>query len=146
MNTVVMRPMKEARTMVRTGSSVAVAQFARELAIFTAAMSKQPQALLATLTEDAAPLAQQVATALVSGSSAERQAKLASTFGLRADARERLRAVVCEAGPTLRNEILRVVPVWMRSWLEDLASFREELPAAPLVTALAERLVREATR
>ena len=121
--------------------------FAGQLAAFTVAMSKQPDTLLAMLVDELAPTAQQVALTLKKGTSAERQAALARNFGLRPDAQRRLRAVVAEAGPVLRREIFRAAPLWMRSWLTELTSLPEGTPAAPpLVTALAERLLREATR
>src|SRR3954465_15978789 len=100
MRTVVMRAPKAQATVIRPAVPVnASNSCAGPLAAFTVAMTKQPGPLLATLAEELEPAAQSVAARLCDGTSADRQAALAQHFGLRADARQRLRDVVIEAGP-----------------------------------------------
>jgi hypothetical protein len=82
-------------------------------------------------------------------SSSERQASLAHEFGPPPDVASRLRDALLDAGPVLRREILRQLPAYQRAWVSEFdVDAGPPLPGhpAPLVIALAERLVREATR
>lgn len=121
--------------------------FAAQLATFAVAMRKDAGPLLDSLVEELVPTAQRHAKALAAGTSADRQAALAKKFGLRRDAQQRLRDTVEQAGPLLRAEIHRLAPSWMRSWISDLVGdTANSSTVAPMVTALAERLIKEATK
>ncbi len=83
--------------------------------------------------------------ALAARSSPDRQARVAQVFGPVPDAAERLRRLVAEASPPLQAELLRRLPPYYRSLFPGTTPPRAEgAPAA--LTALAERLLREATR
>lgn len=78
--------------------------------------------------------------------SAQRQARVAAEFGVRSDPSGPLRELMTEAPEALRREIFRRLPPYQRSLFP---SRRVEPPAAsasPALCALAERLIREATR
>jgi hypothetical protein len=78
--------------------------------------------------------------------SAQRQAKVAVEFGERADAGARLKALMAEAPEPLRREVFRRLPPYHRT----LFPGRQVEPPGPEVPsalgALADRLIREATR
>ncbi|WP_163995241.1 hypothetical protein [Pyxidicoccus caerfyrddinensis] len=77
--------------------------------------------------------------------SAQRQAKVAVEFGERADAAGRLKALMEEASEPLRREIFRRLPPYHRSLFAGRqVEPGEQTPSA--LGALAERLIREATR
>lgn len=78
--------------------------------------------------------------------SAQRQAKVAVEFGERADAAARLKALMEEASEMLRREVFRRLPPYHRTLFPErrLEPVDEALP--PALGALAERLIREATR
>ncbi|WP_426754126.1 hypothetical protein [Myxococcus sp. Y35] len=102
--------------------------------------------LLGGLGEGSAERATDHLRRLASLPSAQRQAKVAVEFGERADAAERLRQVMAEVPPLLRREILRRLPPYHRSLFpsERVEALPQEVP--PALGALAERLIREATR
>ncbi|WP_223636515.1 hypothetical protein [Corallococcus sp. EGB] len=78
--------------------------------------------------------------------SAQRQAKVAVEFGERADAANRL-ALFLEAAPeALRQEALRGLPPYHRSRFPQWEEAAPRTDAAPALTALAERRIREALR
>ncbi|MCY1020857.1 hypothetical protein [Pyxidicoccus sp. MSG2] len=77
--------------------------------------------------------------------SAQRQAKVAVEFGERADAAARLKALMEEASEPLRREIFRRLPPYHRSLFPGRPAEPGE-QASPVMGALAERLIREATR
>jgi hypothetical protein len=79
-------------------------------------------------------------------SSARRQARVAVDFGVRVDAAARLRAVMEEAPEVLRRELFRRLPPYHRSLFPERQVEPPDAAATPAVCALAERLVREATR
>jgi hypothetical protein len=79
-------------------------------------------------------------------SSARRQARVAVDFGVRPDAAARLRAVMEEAPEVLRREIFRRLPPYHRSLFPERQVESPDAAATPAVCALAERLIREATR
>jgi hypothetical protein len=78
--------------------------------------------------------------------SAQRQARVALEFGVRSDPAEQLRELMAEAPEALRREIFRRLPPYQRSLFPQrrLAPADESVTAA--MGALAERLIREATR
>ncbi|WP_375761142.1 hypothetical protein [Corallococcus exercitus] len=78
--------------------------------------------------------------------SAQRQAKVSVEFGERADAANRL-ALFLEAAPeALRQEALRGLPPYHRSRFPQWEVTASQAEAAPVLTALAERRIREALR
>jgi hypothetical protein len=79
-------------------------------------------------------------------SSARRQARVAVEFGVRPDAAARLRGVMQEAPEVLRREIFRRLPPYHRSLFPSLQLEPSGPEATERVCALAERLIREATR
>jgi alkanesulfonate monooxygenase SsuD/methylene tetrahydromethanopterin reductase-like flavin-dependent oxidoreductase (luciferase family) len=120
--------------------------FAAELATFAAAMSKSPGEVLKSLSADLAAHADRRAAELQAMSSADRRSSVAAAFAPPKDAASRLRAVVTEVGPLLRAEIYSQLPPWLRSEVRDLVRTEAKPPVPPLVTRLAARLIREATR
>lgn len=79
-------------------------------------------------------------------SSARRQARVAVEFGVRPDAAARLRSVMEAAPEVLRREIFRRLPPYHRSLFPERQMEPPDAAATPAVCALAERLIREATR
>jgi hypothetical protein len=79
-------------------------------------------------------------------SSARRQARAAVEFGVRPDAAMRLKAVMEEAPEVLRRELFRRLPPYHRSLFPERQVEPPDATATPAVCALAERLIREATR
>ncbi|MFY0570441.1 hypothetical protein ACN28E_42360 [Archangium lansingense] len=79
-------------------------------------------------------------------SSARRQARVAVEFGVRPDAAARLRAVMEEAPEVLRQELFRRLPPYHRSLFPERQVEPPDAAATQAVCALAERLIREATR
>lgn len=79
-------------------------------------------------------------------SSARRQARVAVEFGVRPDAADRLRGVMGEASEVLRRELFRRLPPYHRSLFPSLRLEPAGAEATEPLCALAERLIREATR
>jgi hypothetical protein len=79
-------------------------------------------------------------------SSAQRQAKVAAEFGTRSDPVEQLRGLMAEAPEALRREIFRKLPPYYRSLFPEPGRGFTESSTPPALCALAERLIREATR
>lgn len=75
--------------------------------------------------------------------SRQRQAELTRRFGFRADAQARVAELLAAAGPTLAAEMVRLLPPWLK---EGAPIAAPASAPAPLVRALAARLIREATR
>ncbi|MBZ4419531.1 hypothetical protein K8638_23925 [Myxococcus sp. RHST-1-4] len=78
--------------------------------------------------------------------SAQRQAKVAVEFGERADAAARLKALMNEVSEPLRQEIFRRLPPYHRTLFPGRQVEPADSGAPPALGALAERLIREATR
>lgn len=97
--------------------------------------------LLAGFAAAPASRARAFATLAAAWDSPRRQARLAHEFGGRADAQERLKALVTAAQPPLRGALVERLPERLR------VSFPlESAPSSPAAKALAARLVREAAR
>ncbi len=79
-------------------------------------------------------------------SSAQRQARVALEFGMRRDPSEPLRALMAEAPEALRREIFRRLPPYQRTLFPERKVEPPDASATPALCALAERLIREATR
>ncbi|NTX00723.1 hypothetical protein HUA75_03010 [Myxococcus sp. CA040A] len=78
--------------------------------------------------------------------SAQRQAKVAKEFGERSDAAARLKALMDEVPELLRKEVFRRLPAYHRTLFPGRKVEPVDPLAPPLLSALAERLIREATR
>lgn len=83
---------------------------------------------------------------LVTRSSADRQARIAQQFGPTPEAAERLRSLMREASAPLQAEILRRLPPYYRSLFAPGTASSRPAALPPAMGALAERLIREATR
>jgi hypothetical protein len=79
-------------------------------------------------------------------SSAQRQAKVAVEFGMRKDPSGPLRELMAEASEPLRRELFRRLPPYLRSLFPERVLEPLDASATPALCALAERLIREATR
>lgn len=79
-------------------------------------------------------------------SSAQRQARVALEFGVRSDPAEQLRELMAEAPEPLRREIFRRLPPYQRSLFPQRRVEPPEDSTTPAMRALADRLIREATR
>lgn len=78
--------------------------------------------------------------------SAQRQAKVAMEFGIRSDPSDQLRELMAEAPEALRREIFRRLPPYHRSLFPQRRVDPPDGSTTPAMAALAERLIREATR
>ncbi|CAM4173935.1 hypothetical protein [Corallococcus exiguus] len=78
--------------------------------------------------------------------SAQRQAKVAVEFGERADGANRLALFLETAPEALRQEALRGLPPYHRSRFPQWEGTAPRADAAPALTTLAERRIREALR
>jgi hypothetical protein len=78
--------------------------------------------------------------------SAQRQARVALEFGLRSDPAEQLRELMAEAPEALRREIFRKLAPYHRSLFPQRRLEAPDASTSPAMSALAERLIREATR
>jgi hypothetical protein len=79
-------------------------------------------------------------------SSAQRQARVAVEFGMRKDPADPLRELMAEAPEALRRELFRRLPPYLRSLFPERGLEPPDASATPALCALAERLIREATR
>ncbi|CAM4522856.1 Flagellar motor switch protein FliG C-terminal domain-containing protein [Myxococcus xanthus] len=102
--------------------------------------------LLGELGEESAVRAREHLQRLSALPSAQRQAKVAVEFGERADAAARLRRLMSDAPPMLRREIFRRLPPYHRTLFPDASLAPQATEVPPALGALAERLIREATR
>lgn len=102
--------------------------------------------LLGGLGEGEAERAREHLSRLAALPSAQRQARVAVAFGVVEDAAERLREVMEDASEPLRREIFRRLPPYHRSLFPWRRVEPPDATATPSLCALAERLIREATR
>jgi hypothetical protein len=107
---------------------------------------ERAKALLDGLREPEARQAKDSLAGFAALSSALRQARVSVEFGVRPDAAARLRALMEEAPEVLRREIFRRLPPYHRSLFPERQLEPPDAAATPAVCALAERLIREATR
>jgi len=83
---------------------------------------------------------------LMALSSAQRQAKVAVEFGMRKDPSGPLRELMAEAPEPLRRELFRRLPPYLRTLFPGRVVEPPDESVPPALCALAERLIREATR
>jgi len=107
---------------------------------------ERAEALLDGLRESEARRAKAALAGFTTLSSASRQARVAVEFGVRPDAEARLRAVMEEAPEALRREIFRRLPPYHRGLFPERQVEPPDTAATLAVCALAERLIREASR
>lgn len=107
---------------------------------------ERAEALLDGLGEAEARQAKDDLAGFAALSSARRQARVAVEFGVRTDAAARLKAVMEEAPEVLRRELFRRLPPYHRSLFPERQLEPPDAAATSTVCALAERLIREATR
>jgi hypothetical protein len=102
--------------------------------------------LLEGLGEREAGRAKEHLAHLMALSSAQRQAKVAVEFGMRKDPSGPLRELMAEAPEPLKRELFRRLPPYLRSLFPGRGLEPPDASATPVLCALAERLIREATR
>jgi Sec-independent protein translocase protein TatA len=102
--------------------------------------------LLEGLGEREAKRAKEHLSQLTALSSAQRQARVAVEFGMRQDPSGPLRELMAEAPEALRRELFRRLPPYLRSLFPERGLEPPDASATPALCALAERLIREATR
>jgi hypothetical protein len=102
--------------------------------------------LLEGLGEREAQRAKEHLAQLITLSSAQRQARVAVEFGMRKDPAAPLRELMAEAPEALRRELFRRLPPYLRSLFPERSLEPPDASATPTLCALAERLIREATR
>ncbi len=107
---------------------------------------ERAEGLLEGLAEPAARQSKKYLAGFAALSSAQRQARVTVEFGVRPDAATCLRAVMEEAPEALRRELFRRLPPYHRSLFPERRVEPPDASATPGVCALAERLIREATR
>ncbi len=119
------------------------------LALFACSMNRDSAIdLLEGLADPERVRARAYARRVVGWDSPTRQARLAVEFGLRGDSEHRLHALMAEASPQLRLEVFSLLPPYHRTLFPDVAArfSARGAPPSPAVSALAQRMVREATR
>ena len=118
--------------------------FAEKLALFCCAIAKdRAVGLLNGLAERGRLRAQGYAEAVLELSSPSRKARIALDFRDAGDAGPRLRRLVRDAGPLLREELCRQMPDPWREVFQPFLPVPEHSPP-PLLVALASRLIKEA--
>ncbi|MCA3011623.1 MAG: hypothetical protein INH41_04395 [Myxococcaceae bacterium] len=119
--------------------------FVELTALFVVALKKADAlALLDGFAPSSRGRARRFAQQLTDLDSSTRQARLSHAFGVRGDASSRVEALLGEASPSLRAAIIAQLPRGLR--LPASAQPAEPAPTSPALTALAARLIREATR
>jgi hypothetical protein len=135
-------PLIKAR--VATKDPVRGVGFVEQTTLFVVALKKTDAlSLLDGFAESARQRARVFAQQLADLDSSTRQARLSLAFGTRDDAAVRIKALLAEAPAGLKAAILEQLPPALRPPLAGLAPPPAQ---APLLKALANRLIREATR
>ncbi|MGQ0508694.1 MAG: hypothetical protein ACT4TC_25620 [Myxococcaceae bacterium] len=132
-------------TRLKRGPASSTPDFQERVALFTVVMAKSEAISLLDGLVDARGKAE--ARRLARLDSASRQARVAATFGPRADAPDRLRVLFEDAGRPLQRQMHDQLPVYLKRAVE----LKEERNLAPngacrAREALARRMVWEAIR
>lgn len=130
---------------LKTPPAPATLKFEETLALFAVGLAKEEApALLRNLAADRRDRAIAIGTELLANRS-EVPPRMVRAFGPRPDSDARLRELYEEAPRALREAIYRRLPPYQRSLFAGHAAGgdRDEVP---LIGAMAERLIREATR
>jgi hypothetical protein len=122
--------------------------FAERLALFVSGVDRdRVDELLAGLTGTTQKQAIAFAQEAIGWDSATRQGRMAVVFGGHPNATDRLKLLVSDASPMLRLAVFRRLAPWQKSLFPKLElELASVAPPAPAMDALAERLIREATR
>ena len=143
-----MRARDEQTRILRNGMKQrdASLDFAQRVALFACSLDKSTaQALVAGLGGDQAERALSLVVVATAWDSSTRQGRLSHEFGVRLDHIERLKALMQVASPTLQAVMFKKLEPWQQSLFPRLKKMPTPV-SSPAMTALAERLVREATR
>lgn len=133
-------PLIKARVAAK--DPIRVTGFVEQTTLFVVALKKtNALELLDGLTEPARRTARLFAQRLADLDSPTRQARVALEFGVRDDARDRLKAMIDDAPPALRAALEAALP---SAWRQNRAAAPP--PGSAVLKALATRLVREAMR
>ena len=121
--------------------------FAERLALFVNGVDRErSEELLSGLTEVTRKRALSFATEANVWDSATRQGRMAVAFGNHPRAAERLQQLMSDASPALRATVLQRLAPWQKSLFEAPVAAVPPTAATPAMDALADRLIREATR
>lgn len=116
--------------------------FVEQTTLFVVAIKKQQATeLIEGFASEPRQRARLFADQLSALDSPTRQARLACEFGVREGGRERVNKLLAESSPAMRAAIVSLLPA---SWRP--ASVMAPQSCAPVMLALAARLIREATR
>ncbi|WP_224244283.1 hypothetical protein [Hyalangium gracile] len=154
---IIRKPVPGAKGSPRPGQRAAVAKAAQKtppallpLARFALVAlvfgRERASELLEGLGEREAERAKEHLAGFAALTSAQRQARVALEFGMRSDPSEQLRTVMEEAPEALRREIFRRLPPYLRTLFPERSLEPADDSTPPALAALAERLIREATR
>ena len=128
---------------VRPSRATRAGSLTRRIALFVCALhGEDAPRLLEGFADATRREAERFARRLAETDSATRQARLACEFGLRADAGDRIKQLVLEASPALRQVIAAQLPAQWRALFPHLPG----VVGSEALRQLATRLIREATR
>lgn len=121
--------------------------FAERLALFVSGVDRgRTDELLAGLASSTHKCAADFAKQAIGWDSATRQGRMAVTFGAHPRAADRLKKLIANASPALRAAVFRRLAPWQQSLFPGLQAKLSSAPPTEAMEALAERLIREATR
>ncbi len=127
--------------------AVAACEAAQRLALFITGVDRaRADELLSGLAAAARKSAVEFAREALGWDSATRQGRMAVAFGNHPRASERLKALIADASPALRAAVFRRLAPWQQSLFPRLKDTLSAAPPVEAMDALAERLIREATR
>ena len=121
--------------------------FAERLALFVSGVDREHSTdLLSGLSESTGKRALAFATEASTWDSATRQGRMAVAFGNHPHAAARLQQLMSDASPALRAAVLLRLAPWQKSLFEAPVTAPTSAVSSPAMEALADRLIREATR
>ena len=120
--------------------------FAERLALFVTGVDRShAEELLAGLADCSQRRAAEFAHEALMWDSATRQGRMAVTFGNHPRAADRLKQLIADASPLLGAAVFRRLAPWQQSLFPRLQG-KASIEPTEAMDALAERLIREATR
>ena len=139
--------MRSARPRPASPPAVATDGFAERLALFVTGVARSnTDELLAGLAGPVRKRATRFALEALKWDSATRQGRMAVTFGNNPRASQRLKELIADASPALQAAVFRRLAPWQQSLFPRLKDGLASPAPADAMDALAERLIREATR